>query len=147
MFLVVPFLLVYPVFGPYIFYSVCGPFYMQRHFSWSALFAPPYEFTNQSIVNHHRHSVIPTPFVITDGSCGHSHHSLHGIRLPCVESPRYPQPYPRDEHCSVNYSPSSTGGSLTAIDFSTTVGDTLAIVWDSGQCSNSATHDAILRYG
>ena len=141
LFFVVPSVALYPMLGPYVFAAVCGPFYMQRHFVWDAAFATDNDTQTVHDLTPYK---VASPFIIDEGPCVLSRHSQNGVDLPCVESPGYPQPYPRETHCSVEYT-GALAGSLTAVDFSTSVGDTLSIFWGGLECGNSASLHAPLK--
>ena len=132
------FLLIYISYGPYIFASVCGAYYMQHNFNLSTEIAHPESI--KTTASPFPSTLSPTtlnPFLIYSGSCTQSYTVSHNRNLHCVQSPNYPFDYPSDRSCRIGIKKFYAGDSLTAIDFATRVGDTLKITWeDIYECGN-----------
>ena len=134
--IVAVFVIIYTLHGPYVFASFCGAYYMQHNYNLSTKILQheniPATISTTSSPGRSP-SIPPTltrdPFIVKSGTCSRDYIVSQDTIFHCIQSPNYPEQYPSSESCRIRVTAFRPGDSLTAIDFATRVGDTLALKW------------------
>ena len=135
-----------------MFASFCGAYYMQHNYNLSTKILQHENIPatiSSTFPSDRSPSIARTqtrdPFFVNSGTCSKDDIISQGTVLHCVQSPNYPQPYPSSVGCRIFVKRFYPGDSLTAMDFATRVGDTLALKWSSHyiKCGNEHTMSAL----
>ena len=147
--MVVAFIIIYTLYGPYMFASFCGAYYMQHNYNLSTDILqhehiPATISTTSSPGRSPSRKQTRDPFNVDSGTCLKDDIISQNTVLHCVQSPNYPDHYPSSESCRIDVAKFYPGDSLTAIDFATRVGDKLTLRWRYPyKCGNDGNMDVL----